>query len=121
MATLTVVRGQVWYALVPYSEDPAKAKERPVLVLGASPQTPHDDRVIVVAPITGFSESGTARNGDVPILNWRNCGLNKPSWVRARRVWGADPAAFSTERGCTGTVDTKTVQLVLTEFAGLFG
>lgn len=114
-------RGDIWHAFVPYNDNPDESKRRPVLVLAVSPQGHEDDRVIVVAPITSFGDGGGAKSGDVPILNWRNInGLDKASWVRARRVWGADTRAFDTQSGRAGTVDQTTLTNVIVEFGKLF-
>lgn len=105
---------------MPYNEDPQNSKERPVLVIGWSDHGPGEDSVILVAPITNFGSGGQARNGDIPILNWRRLGFAKPSWVRARRIWGASPAAFDRARGSLGSVTETEMSQVLTEVSNLF-
>ncbi|WP_419719823.1 type II toxin-antitoxin system PemK/MazF family toxin [Micrococcus terreus] len=118
--TVTVKRGEIWRACVPYNEDPANGKERFVVVLGASPQGREEDEVVLVAPITSFGDGGRCRNGDVPILNWRNVtGLNKASWIRARRVWGANPNAL-VGSSPAGSVETGTMDQVLATIAEFF-
>jgi mRNA-degrading endonuclease toxin of MazEF toxin-antitoxin module len=117
---MNVARGEIWRALVPYNDNPVDAKRRPVLVLGFSAHGPTEDSVILVAPITSFGDGGRARNGDVPLLNWRNFGLDRGSYVRARRIWGADPKAFDQSRGCLGKVSEDVMSQVLTEIMPFF-
>lgn len=120
--SLDVERGQVWRARVPYSDDPTKLKFRPVVVIGWSPKFgPDQDNVILVVPITSFGDGGAPRQGDVVIYEQQRGGLSKaPSWARARRVWGADPRAFDTARGCTGTVTPEVMAQILIEIERMF-
>ena len=117
---MRVARGQIWRAMVPYNDDPAEAKRRPVLVLGFSAHGPNEDSVILVAPITSFGDGGRPRNGDVALLNWRQFGLDHGSYVRARRIWGADPKVFDQQRGCLGSVSEDVLSQVLTEIMPFF-
>ncbi|MGV0050801.1 type II toxin-antitoxin system PemK/MazF family toxin [Mycobacterium colombiense] len=117
---MRVNRGEVWLARVPYNENPQEAKQRRVVVLGWSPIGPLEDSVILVAPVTSFGEGGQPRNGDIAILNWRRLGFLKPSWVRARRIWGANPAAFDRTKGSLGSVTDTELTQILTEVANLF-
>jgi mRNA-degrading endonuclease toxin of MazEF toxin-antitoxin module len=117
---VNIARGQIWYGWFPFKDAPDKDKHRPVLVLGLSPTGAGEDAVVLVAPITSFGEGGRALNGDVPVLNWRRCGLGKASWIRARRVWGADVKSLDRSRGPVGNVDTAAMDAVLKVVAALF-
>lgn len=113
------VRGQVYDAWVPFKDAPDDEKLRPVLVLGWSATGPREDGVVLVVPITSFGDGGQPRNGDVSISDWAAAGLKKPSHVRARRLWGADPQMFS-RQSARGKVDEATMAAVLAEVGALF-
>lgn len=117
---MRVARGQIWMAAVPYNEDPTQTKHRPVLVIGTSPKGPTEDSVVLVLPITSFGGGGGFKNGDVPLLNWRRFGLDRGSYVRARRLWGADPRALDRTRGSLGSVSEDVMSQVLTEIMTFF-
>ncbi|WP_086935697.1 type II toxin-antitoxin system PemK/MazF family toxin [Rhodococcus erythropolis] len=117
---MRVQRGQIWIARVPYNDDPVESKRRPVLVIGFSAHSPRDDAVILVAPITSFGDGGQPKLGDVELLNWRKFGLSHGSYVRARRIWGASPAAFDQAKGALGEVNESVMSRVLTEVSALF-
>ncbi|WP_082893185.1 type II toxin-antitoxin system PemK/MazF family toxin [Rhodococcus qingshengii] len=117
---MIVQRGQIWLARVPYNDDPDESKLRPVLVIGFSAHTSRDDAVVLVAPITSFGDGGQAKFGDVALLNWRKFGLSHGSYVRARRIWGASPAAFDQAKGSLGEVNESVMAQVLTEVSALF-
>lgn len=115
---LTLSSGQIRYAQVPYTDDPAQRKWRPVVVVGWSKFGRGQDQVVLVVPITSFEGAPKPRDGDI-VIDWQAAGLRKPSWVRARRLWGADPKALS-ERASPGNVtDTELAQILL-EIEALF-
>lgn len=116
---VTYSRGDVFYADVPFNEAPENRKRRPVVVLGASPMNREEDQVVLVAQITSFGGGGHALGGDVPILNWRNLGFTKESWIRARRLWGANPSALSPYSANPPRVDDFTLTKVLNEISDL--
>lgn len=118
MATVRASRGEIWWAKFPYSDDPEQGKTRPVLVLGLSPSGPNQDSVVLVAPITSYGGGASARTGDVAILNWRGLGLEKASWVRARRVWGANPSILQGDKPMAH-VDAQVMSTVFQEIASL--
>jgi len=106
---------------VPFTDDPEQQKHRPVVIIGWSTQDPRtDDRVVLVVPITSFGEVPAPRRGDIEIPNWQACGLEKRSWVRARRLWGASPEAIDRRKGCTGNLWPETLVDVISEFSQLF-
>lgn len=110
----------MWWAWVPFKDAPDTDKLRPVVVLGWSPRGAGEDSVVLVLPISSFGDGGQARNGDIFIQEWQAIGLSKPSWVRARRLWGADPQALNSSKGSSGSLEEQTMSAVLTEVAGLF-
>ena len=117
---MKVKRGEVWRADVPFNDDPAQAKYRPVVVIGWSKVGPDQDSVILVVPITTFGDGARPREGDVEVPDPKACGLNKRGWVRARRVWGADPAALDLQTGPTGSVSPQVMAQILIEIEKLF-
>lgn len=101
---------------MPYSNEPSKRKHRPCVVISWSPQGASEDSIIVVVPITSFGDGGRPRNGDVLVLDDQMGGLSKRSWVRARRLFGADTAAFDpSRRQRRGVLDSMTLEAVLLE------
>jgi mRNA-degrading endonuclease toxin of MazEF toxin-antitoxin module len=123
MTRISVAAGQIWMAAVPYKEDPDEAKYRPVVVVTVSPQGPNEDNVVVLVPITGFHSGGSAKNGDVPVLNYRNIpGLSSGdgAWVRARRLWSADVAALDARRGVIGTMPKDVMDAIYAVIISLF-
>jgi len=113
-------RGQVWRAAVPFNDDPEQTKLRPVVVIGWSRVGLDQDSVVLVVPITTFGSGGRPREGDVEIPDPQSGGLNKRCWVRARRVWAADPAAFDRQTGSTGSVSPQVMAEILIEIEKLF-
>ena len=118
--SLVLKRGQVWRALVPFNDRPVKGKERPIIVIGWSKMGSDQDNVVLVVPVSSFSDGGEPREGDVEIAEQQLGGLNRASWARARRVWGADPVAFDQRRGATGTVTPDVMAKILIEIERMF-
>lgn len=115
-----VQRGEIWHAHVPFTEDPDQRKQRPVVVLGFSRTGRGQDSVVLVVPVTSFGEGASPREGDVELADWASFGLTKPSWVRARRLWGADPRVFDQRRGPSGSVSPNVMSMILLEIQKLF-
>ncbi len=114
-----VQQGQVVWAKVPYNDDPEKGKRRPAVVLGSSAMTYMDDRVVLLVMITSFGDGGSPKRGDIELLDWANLGLSKPSWVRARRLWGADPAAIQQPADPARCIDQFTLGRIYQEINDL--
>ncbi|MFT3900477.1 MAG: type II toxin-antitoxin system PemK/MazF family toxin [Gordonia sp. (in: high G+C Gram-positive bacteria)] len=76
--------GEVVWTWVPFEEDPAQGKDRPVLVVGRDPHDPEPDQVL------GLMLSSKPYHADEP--NWRPIGAGvwdeerRPSYVRLDRV-----------------------------------
>jgi len=113
-------RGEIWHAHVPYTDKPRQRKHRPVVILGVSKMGRNQDQVVLVVPITSFGDGGAAKEGDVELLDWARYGLSKRSWVRARRLWGADPRVLDKKRGSSGSVPADVVSAILLEIERLF-
>lgn len=108
-------RGQVWRADVPFNDEPAAGKYRPVVVVGFSRFGPDEDGVLLVVPVTSFGDGGNPKNGDVVIEDHVTAGLRSRSWARARRLWGLNPRALDLQRGSTGTVSPEVMSEILLE------
>lgn len=113
---LHLIAGQVRQAKVPYTDDPEQGKTRPVIVIGWSKFGYSEDDVVLVVPVTSFEGNPKVKNGDVE-LDWQLCGLPKPSWARARRLWGADPRAFTNK--IFGSVTQHELDMIYLEIEGL--
>lgn len=101
---------------MPFNDSPDVTKHRPVVVVGWSNFTPQDDRVVLVVPVTSFEGAPKVKHGDVQ-LDWQSCGLTKPSWARARRLWGADPRSFTGK--VYGTITDDELRMIYLEIEGL--
>ncbi|TDW98059.1 hypothetical protein EV647_2754 [Kribbella sp. VKM Ac-2566] len=77
-----------------------------------------EDNTVLLVPISSFDGVPKVKNGDVE-LDWKACGLNKPSWARARRIWGANPHAVD-PRPSLGHVTANEMALILLELEAMF-
>jgi mRNA interferase MazF len=78
----TYSRGDVVLVPFPFTEQPAKSKRRPALIVSADAyQRACND--VIIAQITSHV-SAAPRPGDHPLENWREAGLMAPSLVRAK-------------------------------------
>jgi mRNA-degrading endonuclease toxin of MazEF toxin-antitoxin module len=110
--------GDIWKIHFPYGDKP-DFKERPVVVVGASPMGHREDHVVLVVMVT--SQMHQKRNGDVIIASHSAVGLSRPSVIKARRLYSATPQMFQrTESAWLGRLDATTLKLVLDEIAILF-
>ena len=109
-------RGDVFEAWVPFKESrTGEGKLRPVVVVGASPMGRYEDQVVLVAAISAV---GTPLTGDVLIDEWRKLGMKKECWIRARRLYGIDPANVNQKR--LGRIPDDVMNEVLDEIAHFF-
>ena len=67
--------GEVVWAWVPYEDDPAQGKDRPLLVIGRA------GRQLLAVPL-----SSRDRDGWVPVGTGRWDGQGRPSWANASRL-----------------------------------
>ncbi len=110
--------GDIWSIHFPYGDKP-HFKERPVVVVGASPMGPREEQVLLVVMVT--SQLHQKRNGDVDIVNHSAVGLSRPSIIKARRLFAATPLMFQRpESKWLGRLDATTLKQVLDEIAILF-
>jgi mRNA-degrading endonuclease toxin of MazEF toxin-antitoxin module len=116
---LRLVVGDLWWTWVPYNDRARAGKDRPVVILGWSRASLVDDSVVLVVPVTSFDSVPKPKAGDIEIKNLKQAGLNKPSWVRARRVFNVVPAALDRSRGAIGFVGQDEMAAIYTELASL--
>ena len=114
---MNLTSGEIRIAAIPFKDQPAQAKRRPVVVIGWSPMGAAEDEVVLVVPITSYDGQPKPRNGDLPI-DWQAAGLQKQSWVRARRLWHADPKSLSHK--AIGKVSDNEYAMILLEIESLF-
>ena len=78
MASRRPGAGDIWHACVEFSDHPGVGKVRPVVVIDVI-----DDTCIVVAAKVTSKDLRQDRSGNVvPIIDWDECGLRKPSFIR---------------------------------------
>lgn len=117
MASLIIRPGQVWRAIIPYSDGPG-SKTRPALVLGGSPGGRREDQIVLMVPCTTFDgDPAKARGGDIPVP--AAAGLDAGTFVRTRRLMAIDPIAIEAG-GLVATVDDAFLAIVLNSVAKLF-
>lgn len=81
-------RFEIWYADMPYFDDPSQSKPRPVLVISW-------DAVMCVAVATKMtSKTWHDDDGDVLLLDWAAAGLRRESVVRCSQVTELARSAF---------------------------
>lgn len=75
--------GDVWLAYVEFADHPGIGKVRPVIVLDIQ-----DGRCLVIAAkVTSKDLRADGSGKCLPILDWQECGLRKPSFVRIDQVF----------------------------------
>ena len=71
-------------------------KKRPVLVVGCTQPGEIGDHAVLVAQVTGSPDRiSSPGQGDIVVEKWQECGLRKPSVIRARRLWTPEPRDFA--------------------------
>lgn len=70
--------GDIWLAWVEFSDHPGVGKVRPVVVLDVQ----EDVCLVIAAKVTSKNLEADGSGKCIPILDWRRCGLRKPSYVR---------------------------------------
>ncbi len=76
----------------PSRGNPHGDKDRNVLVVSVGPMGVGQDHVVVVAEIVSSGRCMTDPFvGDIPLEDWAEYGLTKPSLLRARKFWSTPP------------------------------
>jgi mRNA interferase MazF len=76
--------GETFYLEVEYEDSPNEAKRRPAIIIDKK-----EDSLFILVSTTSQSPSDPPSYFDqfkIPILNWRNIGLSKPSWGLGYRL-----------------------------------
>lgn len=112
-------RAQIWWAHVPYNDDPEKQKARPVVVIGYSSFTKGEDHNVLVVPSFTFGGDGSkALRGDVKLVD-PPTGM-EDSWIRTRRLMSLHPRQILWSRGVIGSLTKKDWDAIITEIERLF-
>ena len=75
----------IWYVKFPYEDDPQKSKIRPVIVLDKR----NDSLEVLSVKVTSKSPrdiDGVLDEYEVPIFNWQESNLIKPSVARISKI-----------------------------------
>lgn len=70
--------GEIWLAYVEFLDHPGIGKVRPVFVIGVE----NEMCIAIAAKVTSKDLSTDGSGRCVPIIDWRECGLLKPSYLR---------------------------------------
>ncbi|MBQ9001599.1 MAG: type II toxin-antitoxin system PemK/MazF family toxin [Eggerthellaceae bacterium] len=68
----------MWLAYVEFSDHPGVGKVRPVVVIDVV----DDTCIVVAAKVTSKDLRQDSSGSVVPIIDWDECGLRKPSYIR---------------------------------------
>lgn len=72
--------GDIFWLNVTFEDDPDSSKRRPAIIVGGTA-----DELFILVSTTSQPPSDPPSYYDqfkIPILNWRNNGFTKPSWVK---------------------------------------
>ncbi|AGA70080.1 PemK-like protein [Desulfitobacterium dichloroeliminans LMG P-21439] len=72
--------GDIFWLDVEFEDDPDSSKRRPAIIVGGNA-----DELFILVSTTSQPPSNPPSYHDqfkIPILNWRNNGFTKPSWVK---------------------------------------
>ena len=100
-------RGEVWWAIFPYEEDPTQYKHRPVVVI--------DQDIVGILSVKVTSQSVRDKY-DVEIVNWQYAKLNKSSVVRVSKLITILESDFDRKIGKLHPDDLLNVETTLMEW-----
>lgn len=113
---VTIQRGQIWNAYVPFNGNQAGQKSRPAAVIGWTAFGENEHEGIFVVPISSFgNDASKARNGDVRPTNYAASRLSSGSFIRTRLPMMLSLRAFDFESGPVGSLDPLDMAAILTE------
>lgn len=78
MTSRSPVAGDIWLAYVEFSDHPGVGKVRPVVIVNVY----EDVCVALVAKVTSKDLRSDGSGKCIPIIDWSECGLRKPSYIR---------------------------------------
>jgi hypothetical protein len=112
-------RAQIWWAQVPYNNDAAMAKPRPVVIIGYSSFAKGEDHNVLVVPSYTFNgDSSKALVGDIKLTD-RVPGMDA-SFIRTRRLMSLHPNQILWSRGLIGSATKRDWDAMITEIEKLF-
>ena len=85
-------RFEIWFADMPYFDNPEQSKQRPVLVIDWN----GDSCVAVITKVT--SRTWHHDDGDIPLLDWSSAGLLRESVVRCSQIAKVPRTGFLREK-----------------------
>lgn len=102
-------RWDVYWADVPYEEDPSQSKVRPVIIArDASPA------YVLTLKVTS-QDARENDPGDFPITYWQAAGLTEPSVVRILKISQLTPDKFGDYIGRIQAADAFAIQAKMNE------
>ncbi|MDO4389139.1 MAG: type II toxin-antitoxin system PemK/MazF family toxin [Eubacteriales bacterium] len=97
-------RWDVYWAEVPFEEDPSQRKTRPVIIA--------QDRTVYVLTLRVTSHDPRENDPyDYPLQEWKSAGLSRPSVVRIRKMAQLSPEQIGTYIGRLHPVDMVGIQI----------
>ena len=100
-------RWDIYWADVPYEEDPSISKKRPVII--AKDNSP----IYVLTFKVTSKEAREYDPGDYPLIYWKESGLREPSVVRIRKISQLSPDKFGDYIGCVHAADAFQMQQIM--------
>lgn len=96
-------RWDVYWAEMPFEEDPSQTKLRPVIIA--------KDGIVYVLTLRVTSHEPREYDAyDYPLKEWKSANLNKPSTVRIRKLAKLAPNAIHDQIGTLHPTDTLEIQ-----------
>lgn len=101
-------RWDIYWADVPYEDEPGKSKTRPVIIA--------KDSIAYVLTLKVTSQDARENDlSDYPLIYWRESGLSAPSVVRIRKISKLSPDAFGDYIGRVQAADAYNILQIMAE------
>ena len=106
---MTFEKFDVWWAEVPFEEDPAKSKKRPVLIL-------EDETICVIAlKMTTHEPRYNKLDGEYELVKWEAAGLSKPTVAQCSKRLKLPVENFSKRIGRLASIDVTSIKYMLSQ------
>ncbi len=115
----SIARGAIWEVKIPFREEVTQSKVRPAAVIGWSKADGKNDPCILFLPISTLGGGAQPHQGDLPITDFKSCGLTKLSYLRTHRIISLDPRVLHGKTHL-GVLDSSLVIQALDEIEKLF-
>ncbi len=119
MSKTLIQLGQIWDLWFPFTDEPPNGKNRPAIIVGWSSFGPKEDEMIWFVPITSHSEGGQVRISEIPIENYSEYRLTKPSWIRPRNIFSISKNSFPRDSKPFGSISTDMLVKIYQEMADI--